>query len=137
MDELRVERVLRAVESIPAGCAMPYGRVGRAVGMPYGRVGRAVGESARLAARVLSHHGSAVPWWRVPNARGELPPPLMARALLHLHEEGTPLTADGRIDLRRAGLDEADYGQRVEEALADLPDAQADDEMQEQSPAQD
>ena len=126
MDELRVERVLRAVESIPAGCAMPYGRVGRAVG-----------ESARLAARVLSHHGSAVPWWRVPNARGELPPPLMARALLHLYEEGTPLTADGRIDLRRAGLDETDYGQRVEEALADLPDAQADAEMQEQSPAQD
>src|SRR5699024_11074733 len=91
MDELQVERVLRAVESIPAGSALPYGRVGRAAGA-----------SARFVGRVMSVHGSAVAWWRVPNARGDFPPPLRARARPHLREEDTPLREDGRIDLRLA-----------------------------------
>lgn len=109
MDELQVERVLRAVESIPAGEALPYGRVGRAAGA-----------SARFVGRVMSVHGATVAWWRVPNARGEFPPPLRARALPHLREEDTPLRADGRIDLRLAAPHPDEYARSVDMALADL-----------------
>ena len=117
MDELQVERVLRAVESIPAGSALPYGRVGRAAGA-----------STRFVGRVMSVHGSAVAWWRVPNARGDFPPPLRARARPHLREEDTPLREDGRIDLRLAAPHPDEYVRSVDIALADLEDMAADPE---------
>jgi hypothetical protein len=64
-----------------------------------------------------------VAWWRVPNARGEFPPPLRARALPHLREEDTPLRADGRIDLHLAAPHPDEYARSVDMALADLEDA--------------
>lgn len=62
MDDLRVERILRAVECVPAGCVTTYGTIGRLVG-----------ESPRVVGNVMARWGSNVPWWRVVNARGEIP----------------------------------------------------------------
>ena len=112
MDELGVERVLRAVECIPPGRAAAYGEIGRAVGA-----------SPRFVARVLSSVGATVGWWRVPNVRGALPAPLTARALPLWRDEDMPLTHDQRIDMPRARVDPVDFGGRVRDALADLPSA--------------
>ncbi|MGO1439166.1 MAG: MGMT family protein [Brevibacterium yomogidense] len=116
MDELGVERVLRAVECIPSGRAAAYGEIGRVVGA-----------SPRFVARVLSSIGSTVTWWRVPNVRGALPAPLTARALPLWQEEGMPLTPDQRIDMTRAGVDPVAFDQCVRDALADLPSAESED----------
>ncbi|HLS34000.1 MAG TPA: MGMT family protein [Brevibacterium sp.] len=115
MDDLAVERVLRAVECIPRGRAAAYGEIGRAVGA-----------SPRFVARVLSSVGATVTWWRVPNVRGALPAPLTVRALPHWQEEDMPLTADERIDMARARVDPGVFGARVRDALADLPSAGSD-----------
>lgn len=115
MGELRVERVLRAVECIPLGRAAAYSEIGRAVGA-----------SPRFVARVLSSVGSTVSWWRVPNVRGALPAPLTARALPHWQEEEMPLTHDKRIDMPRARVETADFDLCVRDALADLPSAGSD-----------
>lgn len=109
MDDLAVERVLRAVESLPPGSAAAYGEIGRAVGA-----------SSRYVARVMSVYGSNVPWWRVPNVRGALPAPLTARALPHWKDEGMPLTDDDRIDMRRARVDPDTFAASVLDALAEL-----------------
>ncbi|GAA2088239.1 MGMT family protein [Brevibacterium salitolerans] len=125
MDELALERTLRAVECIPAGQVAAYGDVGRAAGT-----------SARFAARVLSLYGSTVTWWRVPNARGEMPPALAVRALPHWREEGTPLVgtdagtgadrSQPRVDMRSARVDLPAFAASVEAALADLPEEDPD-----------
>lgn len=109
MDDLAVERVLRAVESLPPGSAAAYGEIGRAVGA-----------SSRYVARVMSVYGSNVPWWRVPNVRGALPAPLTARALPRWKDEGMPLTDDDRIDMRRARVDPDTFAASVLDALAEL-----------------
>ena len=62
MDDIRVERVLRAVECIPCGSVATYGDIGDVTG-----------ESARVIGRVLALWGSTVPWWRVCNSKGEIP----------------------------------------------------------------
>lgn len=62
MDDVRVERVLRAVECIPCGSVATYGDIGDVTG-----------ESARVIGRVLALWGSNVPWWRVCNSKGEIP----------------------------------------------------------------
>jgi hypothetical protein len=50
----------------------------------------------------MSHHGSAVPWWRVLRASGEAPQGLEAEALTYYLREGTPLL--GRyLDFVRTG----------------------------------
>lgn len=85
-----VERVLAAVESVPAGSVVTYGDVGELVGT-----------SARRVGSVLHRHGSGVPWWRVTNARGELPPDLVAEARLHWGREGIGTAPSGRGCLLR------------------------------------
>ncbi|WP_129360651.1 MGMT family protein [Rothia uropygioeca] len=62
MDDLRVERILRAVECVPTGRVATYGLIGRIVG-----------ESPRVVGNVLARWGSSVPWWRVVNAQGVIP----------------------------------------------------------------
>lgn len=62
MDDLRLERILRAVECIPAGRVATYGTIGRLVG-----------ESPRVVGNVMARWGSNVPWWRVVNAQGTIP----------------------------------------------------------------
>lgn len=111
MDELLVERVLRAVECIPPGRVASYGLIASLVGTGPRQVGA-----------VMSRHGSAVAWWRVPTHDGRLPAPSMAEARRRWTEEGTPIRPDGtRCDYRASVVDIDTYAAAVEEALADLP----------------
>lgn len=112
MDDVLVERVLRAVELVPPGRVVSYGDLAELVGTGPRQVGS-----------VMRHWGGGVAWWRVTNASGELPPPLLARALPHWHEEGIRLRDTGRgcrIADHRADL--AALAAAHAEAVADLAD---------------
>lgn len=91
--ELIVERVLCAVECIPAGRVVSYGDLAELVGT-----------SARRVGAVMASAGSGVPWWRVVNAAGRLPAHLVAEASRRWAEEGTP-AVDGRCVMSRARAD--------------------------------
>jgi hypothetical protein len=87
-----VEAVLALVELVPPGAVVAYGDVAELLGSG----------GARQVGSVMSHHGSAVPWWRVLRASGEAPPGLEAEALPFYIREGTPLL--GRyVDFLRTG----------------------------------
>ena len=110
MDEVVVERVLRAVEQVPPGRVASYGLIGDVVGV-----------GPRLVGRVMSEWGSSVPWWRVTNAAGDLPGPLLERARHHWAQEGIAVKAGGqgcRVDEHRCDVEQlrVDYAQ----AVADL-----------------
>ena len=92
MDDTRVERILRVVECVPAGQVATYGDVGAVTG-----------ESPRLVGRTLALWGSSVPWWRICNARGEIPGHL-EQARPRWQDEGTPLLADRRVALNAARI---------------------------------
>ncbi|WP_122261640.1 MGMT family protein [Ornithinimicrobium cerasi] len=104
MDEVLVERVLRAVEQVPRGRVVSYGDVAALVGIGPRHVGN-----------VLAAWGGDVPWWRVTNVAGVLPPDLLARARPHWDEEGIEVRPDGRgcritayrADLERLARDHA------------------------------
>ena len=80
-----VDRVLLAAEQVPAGRVASYSLIGAAAGVGPRQVGA-----------IMRTHGSFVPWWRITSAAGELPPPLLARALPHWEAEGIALAANGR-----------------------------------------
>lgn len=110
MDEVLVERVLRAVEQVPAGRVVSYGDLGALVGIGPRHVGR-----------VMSQWGGNVPWWRVTNRSGDLPPELLARARAHWDEERIAVRGEGlgcRFTAHRADLERLadDYAR----ATADL-----------------
>ncbi|WP_028264895.1 MGMT family protein [Arthrobacter sp. MA-N2] len=95
-----VTAVLAVVDLMPPGVAVSYGDVAELLGSG----------GPRQIGSVMSHHGSAVAWWRVLRASGEAPPGLEVEALRHYVDEGTPLrgayaeylrTGDGRwrVDL--------------------------------------
>jgi alkylated DNA nucleotide flippase Atl1 len=86
------EAVLSLVETVPPGRVTTYGALADAVGS---RGPRSVG-------RVMATHGGAVPWWRVVRADGSLPPSHDDEARVQYLSEGTPFTASGRVDMRRA-----------------------------------
>lgn len=88
-----IERVLLAVESIPAGSVATYGDVGQLAGVGPRQVGA-----------VLSRHGAGVAWWRVVSAAGVLPPHLFAEARCHWDAEGV-CHRGGRVDLRAHRID--------------------------------
>ncbi|MEO3744973.1 MGMT family protein [Plantactinospora sp. B5E13] len=90
-----VEEVLSVVERIPPGRVMSYGAIADYLA---DRSGRA---SARLVGSVLARHGGGVPWHRVVNAAGRLPPGHERTARERLVAEGTPLRGAG-VDLRSA-----------------------------------
>ena len=98
MDDAYVEAVLRRVEQVPPGRVTTYGELADAVGRG----------GPRLAGRVMSQYGAAVPWWRVVRADGSTPDFLQSSAARHWRAEGTPLLErpDGtpRVDLRRAAV---------------------------------
>ncbi|MDQ0277185.1 alkylated DNA nucleotide flippase Atl1 [Arthrobacter silviterrae] len=79
-----VEAVLDVVELIPAGQVLSYGDIA------------ALLESGgpRQVGSVMSHHGSAVPWWRVIRAAGLPPVCHDATALVHYREEATALRGE-------------------------------------------
>lgn len=94
--ELTVECVLTCVEQIPAGSVAAYGDIAAIVET-----------SARRVGAVMSSHGAAVAWWRVVNAAGALPAPLLAEARQHWRVEGITETATGcAIRRHRADLDQ-------------------------------
>lgn len=110
MDDVLVERVLRAVELVPPGQVVSYGDLAALVGIGPRQVGA-----------VMSQWGSGVPWWRVTNHTGRLPAPLLARAREHWHAEGIATGPDGlgaRIRAHRADL--LALAAAYEAAVADL-----------------
>lgn len=110
MDEVQVERVLRAVEQVPPGRVVSYGDIAALVGTGPRQVGA-----------VMSRWGSNVAWWRVTNRSGELPPDLLARARAHWDEEGIETAVSGkgcRYTAYRADLDQ--LARDWERAVADL-----------------
>ena len=91
-----IRRVLAVVDSIPRGKVMTYGDIAEYLedGGP------------RQVGAVMSRHGGTVPWWRVVNAAGVLPPQLRGEAALHYEEEGTPYDKSReRVNLRTARWD--------------------------------
>lgn len=104
MDELLVERVLRAVEQVPRGRVVSYGDVAALVGTGPRHVGQ-----------VMRHWGGNVAWWRVTDHRGDLLGELLERARPHWEAEGIVVRPDGRgcritayrADLQQLALDHA------------------------------
>lgn len=96
MDEVVVERVLRAVEQVPRGRLVSYGDLAALVGVGPRQVGS-----------VMRHWGGTVAWWRVTNADGDLP--------VHLREEARALWAEEGILVKRNGR-----GARMADHRADL-----------------
>ncbi|MCI9887576.1 MGMT family protein [Micrococcales bacterium 31B] len=91
-DELR-----ELVPLIPPGRVVTYGDLADDLGTGPRQIGRA------MAGLGDDPNGQAVPWWRVVNARGELPPDLWERARREYAREGTPLIDSGeRVAMRRA-----------------------------------
>ncbi|SCL40632.1 Alkylated DNA nucleotide flippase Atl1, participates in nucleotide excision repair, Ada-like DNA-binding domain [Micromonospora pallida] len=90
-----VEAVLELVERIPPGRVMSYGAVADALAERSGR------SSARLVGSIMARHGGGVPWHRVVNAAGRLPPGHEIEARARLRAEGTPLRGD-RVDMANA-----------------------------------
>ncbi|MGH3416701.1 MAG: MGMT family protein [Actinocrinis sp.] len=89
-------RVLGAVESIPCGKVMTYGDIAE-----YLEAG-----GPRQVGAVMSGHGGSVPWWRVVNASGMLPPQLRGEAAQRYEQEGTPYDLSReRVNLRLARWD--------------------------------
>lgn len=78
-----VDGVLEVVASIPPGRVMSYGQVAASIGS----------RSARGVGRVMAHHGSEVPWWRVVRAGGLPPACHDDEALEHYRAEATPVVA--------------------------------------------
>lgn len=96
VDERLLERVLIVVELIPPGRVASYGDIGRLAGTGPRHVGN-----------IMRDHGQGVPWWRVTNANGALPPHLDETAREHWAAEGIGWKPSGR-------------GCRIEDCRADL-----------------
>lgn len=112
VDEVVVERVLRAVEQVPPGRVVAYGDLAALVGIGPRQVGS-----------IMRHWGGNVAWWRVTSHAGDLGGDLLTRARPHWDEEGIPVKPNGRgcrIAEHRADLERLarDYAR----AAADLDD---------------
>jgi methylated-DNA-protein-cysteine methyltransferase-like protein len=86
---------LEVVAAIPTGSVATYGDVARLAGRP---------RAAREVGWALSGlpDGSDVPWWRVVNRFGRIPPrPSAAEQAELLRAEGVPVNAEGCLDLQR------------------------------------
>lgn len=77
MDDEAVERVLVAVELIPAGRVASYGDIGEIAGVGPRQVGQ-----------IMAAYGSGVAWWRVTSSAGDLPAHLLPAALSRWEAEG-------------------------------------------------
>lgn len=91
-----VEEVLALVESIPEGRVMSYGAIADALAERSGR------NSPRQVGRIMSLHGGGVPWHRVCNGAGRLPPGHEREARARLLAEGVPMRGD-RVLIAEAG----------------------------------
>lgn len=77
MDDLLVEKVLRAVEQVPPGRVVSYGDIAALVGTGPRQIGW-----------VMHVWGGNVAWWRVTNASGDLPERLRTEAFERWAAEG-------------------------------------------------
>ena len=80
-----MERVLRAIEQVPRGRVVSYGDLASLVGVGPRQVGT-----------IMRLYGSNVTWWRVTNASGDLPAPLMDEVRQRWAAEGILLKPNGR-----------------------------------------
>ena len=87
-----VEAVLELAAMVPAGTAVAYGDVAELLGAG----------GPRQVGSVMSHHGSAVPWWRILKANGDAPPGHEREALALYLAEGTPLHGNF-VEYQRTG----------------------------------
>jgi methylated-DNA-protein-cysteine methyltransferase related protein len=113
VDEVVIERVLRAVEQVPPGRVVSYGDIGALVGLTPRHVGT-----------VLRLWSGDAPWWRVTSRDGDLPGGLLDRAREHWVAEGIVVKPNGlgcRMASHRADL--ARWAQDYARATRDLPDA--------------
>jgi methylated-DNA-protein-cysteine methyltransferase related protein len=100
MDDVLVERVLRAVELVPRGRVISYGDIAALVGTGPRQVGW-----------VLREYGSGVAWWRVVNASGDAPRHKRSAVFEHWRQEGIAVKPNGlgcriaeyRVDLEELG----------------------------------
>jgi alkylated DNA nucleotide flippase Atl1 len=74
------DAVLDLVERIPPGRVMSYGMIAEVLGLA----------SPRIVGTVMSRYGGAVPWHRVVNSVGRLPPHKEVEARALLDAEGVP-----------------------------------------------
>lgn len=91
-----MEEVLAVVESIPSGRVMSYGAIAEFLADRSGR------GSARLVGTIMARYGGAVPWYRVVNSAGRLPPGHEVAARQSLIAEGVSFDSD-RVDMSRYG----------------------------------
>ncbi|NHA66531.1 MGMT family protein [Phycicoccus flavus] len=111
MDDVVVERVLRAVEQVPRGRVVSYGDLASLVGC-----------GPRYVGSIMKAYGGNVTWWRVTNAAGDLPEPLREPARERWAQEGILPKSNGlgcRIADYRADL--TALAAAYEQAVADLP----------------
>ncbi len=116
MDEWLAEKVLLAVERIPAGRVASYGDVAGIVGIGPRHVGN-----------VLRAYGSGVPWWRVVSRDGDFGGDLLDRARPHWEAENIVVKSNGlgcRIAHYRADLHA--LAQAYDAALASTSDPSID-----------
>jgi len=90
-----VEAVLSLVERIPAGRVMSYGAIAECLHDRFGR------GSARRVGTIMAQWGGGVPWHRVVNAAGRLPPGHEVTARRQLISEGVPFRG-ARVDIVEA-----------------------------------
>lgn len=110
IDEVMVERVLRAVEQVPRGRVVSYGDIAKLCGI-----------GARNVGSIMRHWGSNVSWWRVVNASGQLPDPLFEEARALWAAEGILLAQSGRgVSMSEYRADLGQLAIDWEHACADL-----------------
>jgi methylated-DNA-protein-cysteine methyltransferase related protein len=109
LDDVVVERVLRAVELVPPGRIVSYGDLAALVGTGPRQVGA-----------VMRHWGGDVAWWRVTSHAGDLAGELLVRARPRWDEEGIRVKPNGR------GCRIADYRADLVALAADYELAVAD-----------
>ncbi|MFC7491849.1 MULTISPECIES: MGMT family protein [unclassified Knoellia] len=112
--ELTIERVLTLVELVPRGRVVSYGDLGKIVGIGPRQVGS-----------FMRHHSEGLTWWRITNAAGDLPAPLLEQARPHWSDEGILVKPNGlgcRIADYRADLEAlaAAYRVRIADTLATM-----------------
>lgn len=113
--ELVIERVLRCVELVPSGRVASYGAIAAICGI-----------GPRQAGSIMKAYGHDLPWWRITNAAGDLPPGLLPRALPHWDAEGIRVKPNG-LGCRYADFaaDADALASAWRDATADLPDPEA------------
>lgn len=116
MDDLLVEKVLRAVEQVPRGRVVSYGDLAALVGTGPRQVGS-----------IMRMWGENVTWWRVTNSYGDLPEHLRPEAFQRWAGEGILPKPNGRgCRIRDYRADLGRLATDWERAVAELPEDDPD-----------